>query len=99
MNENTRIIMAGMFAISNIGLPKPSVDELAIAIKHPPKSLNDAICLLAAQYIESEEMLTMFTEEAEGWMETLKEDGEEYSRLVHSDHWELYDRAVLQSKI
>ena len=93
MDKQMVLILAGMFARSNMGMELPSLEDVQTAKKHPPRSTNDVVILMCGDFLETEEQLKMFEDEAESWVNILEEDGEEKSRRIHSAHFELYDRA------
>lgn len=94
MDKKMVNVLAGMFSCTNIGLPMPSVDDVAWAKKnmanHSHISMMEHFC---GSYIESDEMEELFRAEADSWHVQLSEMSEDQARSIWPDAFETYDKA------
>lgn len=93
MDKTMVLILAGMFARSNMGLPRADIDDVARAKKNPPRTARESSEMFCQQFMESDEHEDMFAGEAEMWEKELTQMSEEASRRTWPDQFKLYDDA------
>ncbi len=71
LTPNEIMVLAAWFAISNIGQPRPSRQEVTQALARNNVSLDGVVIAFGRQYIESDHDLHMFVDEADGWMKDI----------------------------
>lgn len=92
-------VLAAMFARSNMGMGHPTEEEVSRAkqgyMSHGSGKvvhldLQAAVMLFCQRFMERDEDIRGFCEEAESWVETLQKDGKEETCRVHPDLCQLY---------
>lgn len=91
-----RMILAGMFACSNMG-QTVCLSATKVALRYPPKSPRSTAIMFCEQFMETEEHEDIFTEEAKMWHDDMlseEKTDEEIRRLwpdicnVYAQAWE-----------
>lgn len=88
------IILAAIFARSNMGcgLPDAALVQRLRKLGTGTRllSLEGAVVAICRDYIETDQMVTGFVDEAGSWITTLKKDGKAEISRVHSEIAELF---------
>lgn len=82
LTKQDLIILASMLAISNMGMERPSSEEVQRMKKAAPQDVDSCVIGFAQQYIESDEIQDAFVEEARAWHDHLSK----YPSKLRSSH-------------
>lgn len=95
MDKTKLLILAGIFARSNMGQGLPTVEQVRECIKYPPKNANSAACWFCEQFMETDEHEKMFEDEVKMWVKLLENPKErELYQKSSPDVFALYDSAL-----
>lgn len=72
MTRDEIVILAAMFAVTNMGQAMPDVDVVRQLRRTKKVDLGSAVMCVAEQYMESDEHQDWFMEEAQSWVKQLK---------------------------
>jgi hypothetical protein len=72
LNEGQLMVLAGMFAVSNMGQNLPDTKLIARAKANPPTTASSCAVYFAGQYMETDEHEAMFTAEVRMWLRDLR---------------------------
>jgi len=90
LTEKDIIILAAMFARSNMGMERASDNHVRRLKECRFLHLEDAVSDLCSQFIETDEHYDIFVEEAQGWVDYLKK--EPRASEIHKDLFDQYNR-------
>ena len=68
-----REVLATMCAISNMGQPLPKINEVKRLLNTRDISISSSVLFFASQYIETDKDQEIFEQEAEMWLNKLKD--------------------------
>lgn len=77
LTERELLVMAAVFARTNMGQSRPTRDEVQRALHHESVNLSSAVMWFCEEFMESNEDQDTFENEARGWVKSLKKDGRE----------------------
>jgi hypothetical protein len=72
VNDRERLILSALFARSNMGCGLPENFDPEPMLKSKSYRLDDAVTETCRDLLESDEMLTMFLDEAMAWQSQLR---------------------------
>jgi hypothetical protein len=90
LSEKDIIILAAMFARSNMGMERASDNRVRRLKDCKFLHLEDAVSDLCQEFMENDEHYDIFVEEAQGWVDYLK--NEPRASEIHKDLFEQYKR-------
>lgn len=93
------LILAGMFACTNMGQDRPSVAEVASEVRAARArplhyGLESAVHAFCEPFMENDEHQRIFMEEGHSWVKTLRSMDEAEARRAWPDNFQTYDEAV-----
>ncbi len=95
MDERKTAVLAGMFAVMNIGLPIPKRGKITYASGHRRLSVEDSALIFAGDYIEDGDMERSFVGEAEMWFAELSAMDEAEVARIWPDMVAAYEEACV----
>ncbi len=66
--KQQKMIVAAMFARTNMGQPNPTVEQVRRQFTRPPEHLSTPVMAFCEQYMETDEHQRIFMAEARSWM-------------------------------
>ena len=93
MNSYDACILSGMLARSNMGQPDPSIDQVKRLRSSPPTTVQNAVCRLCEQFMESDEHERIFTEEAMAWFAHISDMPYKQFEIQHGRIAAIYNAA------
>lgn len=90
LTDKDAIILAAIFARSNMGQGRPSIQDVARAKASANPSISGMVSFFCGNFMETDEHQAMFEDEARSWYKGLKRDTAEYIKKVHPDIGALY---------
>lgn len=93
LSENERVLLAAVFARTNMGQSAPAKDTIRRMMSSAEQygtNLDSAISSICADIMESDEHYKMFMQEAKGWYKEFKKTSREYVITTWPENAELF---------
>lgn len=94
MNKDKCLVLCGIFAMVDNGLPIPDRRSVKLAIQNSIRSVEQSVQYFTASYIEDENMSSEFEDSANSWFKQLSNISDDTFAATWKDMAELWDKSA-----
>lgn len=93
MEKHKAIVLAGIFAVSNMGQKLPPIGDVVRVKANAKTTVNSSVMAFAQGYMETDEHQKIFEDEGRSWFKTLLPMDDNEAAKTWPDILALYDNA------